>query len=267
MAPAAALAGTQVPARRPASRIWYWGMKRRGSAESWRRLRQYRSVLLGMTADDDLQSPFATALHQAEQQFKAATTIGPESRLLNLFHGLSQAGRAIAVAASRSRATPARRTPQKFRTPMELSMTPMSSTKPRAGAAERPAASGATPAAPAPSSEPPQARLSQDQRKPNWVLHRTTFEEEIDSETGETRLAEIWELRKPAFNAHGLHLTTPWLEHGGDPRVCTAITHARRAIGEAYDQTLKLPIALRLAKKSPNTHSPTAPNLTPPDRC
>lgn len=61
-----------------------------------------------MTADDDLQSLFATGLHQAEQQFKAATTIGPESRPLNLFYGLSQAGRAIAVAASLSRATLAR---------------------------------------------------------------------------------------------------------------------------------------------------------------
>lgn len=42
---------------------------------------------------------FRTALEQAEQQFKAAASVGPESRPLNVFYGLSQAGRAIAAAA------------------------------------------------------------------------------------------------------------------------------------------------------------------------
>jgi len=44
---------------------------------------------------------FQSALEQAEQQFRAAESIGYDSRALNLFYGLSQAGRAIAAAASR----------------------------------------------------------------------------------------------------------------------------------------------------------------------
>lgn len=38
------------------------------------------------------------ALEQAEQQFRAASITGSDSRALNLFYGLSQAGRAIAAA-------------------------------------------------------------------------------------------------------------------------------------------------------------------------
>jgi hypothetical protein len=41
---------------------------------------------------------YSSALEQAEQQFRAAASVGPESRPLNLFYGLSQAGRAIAAA-------------------------------------------------------------------------------------------------------------------------------------------------------------------------
>jgi hypothetical protein len=41
------------------------------------------------------------ALEQAQQQFSAAARIGYESRPLNLFYGLSQAGRAIAAASQR----------------------------------------------------------------------------------------------------------------------------------------------------------------------
>lgn len=44
---------------------------------------------------------FQTALEQAQQQFTAAASVGYESRPLNLFYGLSQAGRAIAAASSR----------------------------------------------------------------------------------------------------------------------------------------------------------------------
>lgn len=43
-------------------------------------------------------STFRAALEQAEQQFTAAAVIGYESRPVNLFYGLSQAGRAIAAA-------------------------------------------------------------------------------------------------------------------------------------------------------------------------
>lgn len=82
-------------------------MERRGSAESWRRLRQYRSAFLDVTEDEDLQTLFSSALHQAEQQFRAAITVGPESRPLNLFYGLSQAGRAVAAAASLRGSIPA----------------------------------------------------------------------------------------------------------------------------------------------------------------
>jgi hypothetical protein len=43
---------------------------------------------------DDRRLIFAAALEQAEQQFLAAAAIGVQSRPLNLFYGLSQAGRA-----------------------------------------------------------------------------------------------------------------------------------------------------------------------------
>jgi hypothetical protein len=81
-------------------------MERRGSEDSWRRLRLFRSDFLGVTEAGDLHSLFASALHQAEQQFRAARTVGYESRPLNLFYGLSQAGRAVAAVASLRGATP-----------------------------------------------------------------------------------------------------------------------------------------------------------------
>jgi hypothetical protein len=40
------------------------------------------------------------ALEQAEQMFRAAATVGVATRPLQVFYGLSQAGRAIAAAAS-----------------------------------------------------------------------------------------------------------------------------------------------------------------------
>ena len=40
------------------------------------------------------------ALEQAEQMFHAAATVGVATRPLQVFYGLSQAGRAIAAAAS-----------------------------------------------------------------------------------------------------------------------------------------------------------------------
>ncbi|WP_156144193.1 YaaC family protein [Sinomonas humi] len=41
---------------------------------------------------------FVSALEQAEQQFEAAENVGYESRSLNLYYGLSQAGRAVSAA-------------------------------------------------------------------------------------------------------------------------------------------------------------------------
>lgn len=84
-----------------------WDMERRGAEESWRRLRLFRSDFLRVSGAGDIHSLFASALHQAEQQFRAARTVGYESRPLNLFYGLSQAGRAVAAVASLRGTTPA----------------------------------------------------------------------------------------------------------------------------------------------------------------
>lgn len=70
-------------------------------AESWRTIRtaradppeRFASVLKG-----ERMVIFQTALEQAQQQFTAATSVGYESRPLNLFYGISQAGRALAAA-------------------------------------------------------------------------------------------------------------------------------------------------------------------------
>lgn len=64
---------------------------------AWRSIRLTRSTLPDGTADSR-RLLYASALEQAEQQFRAAASVGPESRPLNLFYGLSQAGRAIAAA-------------------------------------------------------------------------------------------------------------------------------------------------------------------------
>ncbi|TFH68197.1 hypothetical protein [Cellulomonas sp. HD19AZ1] len=64
---------------------------------AWRAIRLTRSRLPDGTADSR-RALYAGALEQAEQQFRAAASVGPESRPLNLFYGLSQAGRAIAAA-------------------------------------------------------------------------------------------------------------------------------------------------------------------------
>lgn len=64
---------------------------------AWRAIRLTRSTLPDGTAESR-RALYASALEQAEQQFRAAASVGPESRPLNLFYGLSQAGRAIAAA-------------------------------------------------------------------------------------------------------------------------------------------------------------------------
>ncbi|MDQ0736840.1 YaaC family protein [Arthrobacter agilis] len=67
------------------------------SKESWRRIRALRSRPPTWMPESRKQL-FVSALEQAEQQFKAAEHIGYESRSLNLYYGLSQAGRAISAA-------------------------------------------------------------------------------------------------------------------------------------------------------------------------
>ncbi len=65
--------------------------------ESWRRIRALRSgPPAGMPASR--RTLFSSSLEQAQQQFEAAAGVGFESRALNLYYGLSQAGRAIAAA-------------------------------------------------------------------------------------------------------------------------------------------------------------------------
>ena len=71
----------------------FWDLSLYTRSESWRRVRSLRAQPpIGVL--DDRRLIFAAALEQAEQQFLAAAAIGVQSRPLNLFYGLSQAGRA-----------------------------------------------------------------------------------------------------------------------------------------------------------------------------
>lgn len=65
-------------------------------AESWRRLRALRAAPPALAVSRS--GLFGASLEQAEQQFLAAASVGVQSRPLNLFYGLSQAGRAVAAA-------------------------------------------------------------------------------------------------------------------------------------------------------------------------
>lgn len=51
-------------------------------------------------ATRERRATYVFALEQAEQMFRAAATVGPATRPLQVFYGLSQAGRAIAAAAA-----------------------------------------------------------------------------------------------------------------------------------------------------------------------
>lgn len=65
--------------------------------EAWRRIRALRSSPpAGMPGSR--QKLFTSSLEQAQQQFEAAAHVGFESRALNLYYGMSQAGRALAAA-------------------------------------------------------------------------------------------------------------------------------------------------------------------------
>ena len=76
------------------------------ATESWRSIRSLRAELPAHIAGVLASNParletFHSALEQSQQQLAAAARIGYESRPLNLFYGLSQAGRAIAAASAR----------------------------------------------------------------------------------------------------------------------------------------------------------------------
>ena len=72
---------------------------------AWEQLRATRWKPPGAAAGDDRRRrTYLAALGQAEQMFRAAATVGPATRPLHLFYGLSQAGRAIAAAATKIQA-------------------------------------------------------------------------------------------------------------------------------------------------------------------
>lgn len=76
--------------------LTFWDMGLYNKAESWRRLRALRAA--PPTPNPARRRLFGASLEQAEQQFMAAASVGVQSRPLNLFYGLSQAGRALASA-------------------------------------------------------------------------------------------------------------------------------------------------------------------------
>lgn len=81
----------------------YFVMDVNAAAESWRSIRSMRAqppAALQQTLRGDRLRVFQSALEQAQQQFGAAALVGYESRPLNLFYGLAQAGRAIAAASA-----------------------------------------------------------------------------------------------------------------------------------------------------------------------
>ncbi len=74
----------------------YWEDAQRRRQESWRLIRAWRSRDLVADGDRDL---LVSALDQAEDLFRTAAVAEYSTRALPLFYGLSQAGRAVAVAA------------------------------------------------------------------------------------------------------------------------------------------------------------------------
>ncbi|MFF2570984.1 YaaC family protein [Streptomyces sp. NPDC058084] len=67
--------------------------------KAWETLRASRSDRPGRAGSGARAKTYATALEQAQQMFRAAEGVGPQTRPLLVFYGLSQAGRAIAAAA------------------------------------------------------------------------------------------------------------------------------------------------------------------------
>ncbi|MFE0824242.1 YaaC family protein [Streptomyces sp. NPDC058847] len=67
--------------------------------EAWETLRASRANPPGRASAGARRKTYAAALEQAEQMFRAAAVVGPATRSLQVFYGLSQAGRAVAAAA------------------------------------------------------------------------------------------------------------------------------------------------------------------------
>ena len=75
----------------------FWDQGRRDRYDAWRRVRVLRSAPPAFVRGG--RGPlYSAALEQAQQQFSAAERVAVESRAINLFYGLSQAGRALACA-------------------------------------------------------------------------------------------------------------------------------------------------------------------------
>jgi len=71
------------------------------AAAAWEKLRGTRWSPPRAASDDPARRrTYVFALEQAEQMFRAAATVGVATRPLQVFYGLSQAGRAIAAAAA-----------------------------------------------------------------------------------------------------------------------------------------------------------------------
>lgn len=69
------------------------------AAQAWERLRASRWSPPGRANTGSRQKTYAAALEQSEQTFQAAAAVGTATRPMQVFYGLSQAGRAIAAAA------------------------------------------------------------------------------------------------------------------------------------------------------------------------
>lgn len=73
----------------------------RGAEAIWEQLRATRwNPPTTANTTRARRATYVFALEQAEQMFRAAATVGPATRPLLIFYGLSQAGRAIAAAAA-----------------------------------------------------------------------------------------------------------------------------------------------------------------------
>jgi hypothetical protein len=79
----------------------YYDESVRQAPETWRSLRRRRARPPVPAGSPEIRvETFRSALEQAEQQFRAAASVDYDSRALNLYYGVSQAGRAVAAAAT-----------------------------------------------------------------------------------------------------------------------------------------------------------------------
>lgn len=66
--------------------------------QTWAEIRALRADPPGMAQNGPRKTVFSAALHQAEELFRSSEGLGPASRPINIFYGLSQATRALAAA-------------------------------------------------------------------------------------------------------------------------------------------------------------------------